>query len=135
MKDLNSVLIEGTIKGRPSIEVTKSGIKTCRFVIISTGYLWRVENRLMKEGELPEKTYKSNIEIEARDLLAEKTEKEASPGRSVRIVGMLKEIREKDISKLIVVAENIDFKPIYKDSVEPEKSVTPAKQKKKTKLS
>lgn len=59
------------------------------------------------------------FEIEAYGKVAEYCEKYTTKGRGVRVVGRLKQNRWKDsdgknVSKVFVVAEHLEYKPIFK---------------------
>ena len=107
MNNLNSVLLEGNLTRDPESTVTKGWTTLCTFTI-------GVNRRYKKEGEQKEEV--SFFEIETWGRLAENCFEYLSKGRGVRIVGRLKQARwendEKSFSKVVIVAEHVEFKPV-----------------------
>jgi len=108
MNDLNSIILEGTVVDDP-VTITDSGKVTCRFYVGSKRYYKR-NDEMVKDV--------STIEVECRGKLAQTCSEILKKGRGVRICGYLKQELEdfdgKDISKVYIVAENIEFKPEHK---------------------
>jgi len=107
MNDLNSVLLEGNLTRDPESTVTKGWTTLCTFTI-------GVNRRYKIEGEQKEEA--SFFEIETWGRLAENCFEYLSKGRGVRVVGRLKQSRwetdGKSYSKVVIVAEHVEFKPV-----------------------
>lgn len=110
MNPLNSILLEGNIVREVTAHETPKGTPVCQFSIASNrGY--RTENG----------TYDKEVsffDVEAWGNLAAISEKNCIKGRGVRVVGRLKQGRwkaedGKTHSKITVVAEHIEFKPVF----------------------
>ncbi len=109
MNMLNSIIIEGTVstKPEPTKDVYAFGIACDRYYKNANG-----ENQ--KET--------SCFDVVTYGAMAEIANKECQVGRGVRIVGRLKQTVEtgsdgKHLSKVVVVAEHIEFKPMAKTAV------------------
>ena len=107
MNNLNSVLIEGTINGKPEIK-TKDGIMTCVFYAASN----RIGNRFEKET--------SFFKVETTGKLAEIMMAKGHDGRGIRIVGRLKQNWWKDDDKelqseIVIIPEHVEFTPEFKN--------------------
>lgn len=111
MNALNSILIEGNVVRDPIVKETPRGTAVCNFSIAS--------NRYFKQNdEFEEET--SFFDVESWGKLAESCGKGCLKGRGVRVVGRLKQERwtaadGKNVSKVKVVAEHVEFKPQFKD--------------------
>ena len=104
MNNLNSLIIEGIVESNPVITISKKGTPICSFTLIS--------KRMFKEdGVLQEDTVTVTIETWAR--LAELCGEHCTKGRSIRIVGRLKQNMTN--GNVGVIAEHIGFKPIAKN--------------------
>ncbi len=106
MNTLNSIILEGTVS--TLVEPVKD---TFTFSIISE------RNYKNAAGEIQTET--SSFEIVTYGQLAEIANKQCQLGRGVRIVGRLKQTQWADSdgkkwSKVIVIAEHIEFKPMPK---------------------
>lgn len=99
MNDLNSILIEGTIIKDVEF-VDKEESTFCIFTLASNHYLEK-NNKVEKETTL--------VNIKAWSILAEHCHKMGHKGRSVRVVGHLKQD-----NTLIIEAEHIEFRPFNK---------------------
>jgi single-strand DNA-binding protein len=109
MNNLNSVLIEGNLVRDPKFTTTPKGIPVCTFSIASNRF-YRSDDGLEKEV--------SYFDIETWGKLAETCQKLGHKGRSVRVVGRLKQDRwtdsyDKPHSKVIIVAEHVEFRPEF----------------------
>lgn len=115
MNGINQVIVEGNVVRQPE---KRPGVSfdVCSFPI--------AVNRSMKmpDGKISEEVY--FFDVDAFGNIAESTCKYAVKGRGIRIVGRLKQSRWKDSdgkshNKTKIVAEHIDYKPMYKrnDSV------------------
>jgi single-strand DNA-binding protein len=113
MNHLNSILIEGNLARDPEFRKTAQSVAICAFAIASVRYS-------KQEGELKKEV--SYFEVKAYSKLAEFV-RLVRKGRGVRVVGRLQQERRADDdgrqhSKVIIVAEHIDFRP----ETEPEKN-------------
>ncbi len=107
MKHLNSVILEGNCVRDPQVTITSHGKTLCTFSIANSRYYKSNENFVEDVSFIDVQTWGKWAEI-----VSEKCKK----GRGVRIVGRLKQLRwhdsnNKTRSKIIVLAEHIDFKP------------------------
>jgi len=107
MNNLNSILIEGNLVKEPVTRTTNKGTATCTFTIAS--------NRFYKQESGFEKEV-SYFDVETWAKLAESCQAKGSKGRGVRVVGRLKQDRwngsdGKSRSKVIIVAEHVEFRP------------------------
>ena len=102
MNSLNSVLIEGVLVTDPC----PCDDYICHFIIVS--------DRFYKEVETIEKE-SSYFSIKAIGRLGEKCLSDLKKGRGVRVVGRLKQ--DGNAGQVIIVAEHVEFKPIYTEDV------------------
>ena len=107
MNALNSIILEGNAK--PLTHSTSvNGVLLCTFPVDSE------RNYRDASGELH--TEVSTFDIECWGNIAESAEKCVKDGRGVRIVGRLKQnkwtVDGKEYSKVVVLAENLEFKPV-----------------------
>ena len=115
MHNLNSLIIEGNVVRDPVVKATPKGTPLCMFSIAS--------NRFFKqEDQTTQETSFFDVETWAR--LAELCGENCTKGRGVRVVGRLKQDRwvgtdGKRYSKIKVVAEHIEFKPLFKNGKRP----------------
>lgn len=120
MNSLNSILIEGNVVRDPIIKETPRGSTVCSFSIAS--------NRFYKQDDGFEQET-SFFEVESWSKLAESCSKNCGKGRGVRVVGRLKQDRwvgsdGKNFSKIKVIADHVEFKPRFKNSVTDSKTET-----------
>lgn len=109
MNALNSIILEGNL--------TKDGeLKNTSFSVCS---LSLAVNRYYKnkDGDFIEEV--SFFDVECFGKMAEVAEKNAKKGRGIRVVGRLKQDRWTDengktFSKVKIIAEHIDYKPMFK---------------------
>jgi single-strand DNA-binding protein len=111
MNNLNSILIEGVLKTDPLYRFTAKGTPVCTFSIVSNRYS-RTDNNLQEEA--------SFFNIEAWSKLADMCNEKGHKGRGLRVVGRLKEDRwtgsdGKQHSKVVIVAEHVEFRPEVKE--------------------
>lgn len=109
MNNLNSLIIEGNVVKTGILEEPKPGLKMCLFPV--------AVNRWYKNRDGEGVSEVSFFDIETWGKMAEYCEKKATKGRGIRVVGRIKQNRWKDQnnkwnSKVYVVAEHIEFKPI-----------------------
>ncbi|UTC93188.1 single-stranded DNA-binding protein [Treponema denticola] len=110
MKMLNSIILEGRMTNKPVLKVTPKGTALCVFSIATN---WNYQ----KDNEFVQETSFFNVEAWAR--LAEQCEQYGIKGRSVRVVGRLKQDRwtgsdGKNYSKVKIIAEHLEFKSFIK---------------------
>ena len=108
MNALNSILIEGNVVSDAIVRETPNGSLVCNFSIASNRFY-------KKDDEIEQET--SYFEIETWGKLAESCGKGCLKGRGARIVGRIKQNRwtdseGKNQSKIIVIAEHVEFKPV-----------------------
>jgi single-strand DNA-binding protein len=110
LNNLNSIIIEGNLVRDPLLKATPNGHMVCSFSVAS--------NRFFKQGEQTEKEV-SYFDIETWAKLAQTCGDTLKKGRGVRVVGRLKQDRWEDPngktqSRLKIIAEHVEFKPIFK---------------------
>jgi single-strand DNA-binding protein len=110
MNNLNSILIEGNITRDPMSRQTPRGVCVTTFPIASSRY-YRGDAGLEKDV--------SYFDIESWGKLAEVIVAQGKKGQCVRIVGRLRQDRwegsdERTHSRIIVVAEHVEFRPEFK---------------------
>jgi single-strand DNA-binding protein len=120
MNNLNSLIIEGTLVKDPDLSQTAKGLPVCSFAIANDRYFKR-DNELEKET--------SYFNIQAFGKMADQCKKDGYEGRGVRAVGRLKQERWENaegqkLSRVIVVAEHIEFRPEMVRQPSPEKTHT-----------
>jgi single-strand DNA-binding protein len=118
MNNLNSILIEGSLVRDPVCKTTAKGTAICSFSIVS--------NRYFKQGGNTEKET-SFFDVETWAKLAEACGQLGRKGTGVRVVGRLKQSRwdgpgGNARSKVIIVAEHVEFSPSQAATGESEKS-------------
>lgn len=111
MNDLNSLLIEGNLTQDPGLKYTTKGTALCTMSI--------AVHRNYKSGD-ENKQETSFLDIESWGRIAEACGQHLSKGRGVRVVGRIKQERWEQEgssrSKVIIVAEHIEFKPVRQES-------------------
>lgn len=116
MNNLNSILLEGNLVRDPQLSQTPKGTSVCTFSVASNRYL-KQETGYQEEV--------SFFDVETWAKLAEVCGETLTKGRGVRVVGRLKQDRWKDTegsphSKVKIVAEHVEFRPVFKDRKEGE---------------
>jgi single-strand DNA-binding protein len=116
MNNLNSILIEGTLTRDPMTRQTAKGTTVCNFSLAS--------NRFFKQNNGLEKEV-SFFDVETWAKLAESCGNLGRKGRGVRVVGHLRQDRwnsedGKARSKVVIVAEHVEFRPDFKKRNEDE---------------
>ena len=111
MNNLNSLIIEGNLVRDPVLAEPVPGFKKCLFTI--------GVNRFYKNRNNQDVNEASFFDVEAYGNMAEYCGEKAKKGRGVRVVGRLKQDTWKDsngksASKVYVVAEHIEYKPVKK---------------------
>ncbi len=109
MQQLNSLIIEGNVVRDPELRETPKGTSVCNFSLAS--------NRSYKAGTSYEKEV-SFFSVEAWGKMADIAAQNCPKGRGVRVVGRLKQGRwtgsdGKNYSRVFIVAEHIEYKPIF----------------------
>jgi single-strand DNA-binding protein len=116
MNNLNSILIEGNLTRDPDLKASPKGTPLCTFSIAT--------NRYFKQDSGTEKEV-GYFNVETWGRLAESAGNQGRKGRGVRVVGRLKQERWTDRegktqSKVVIVAEYIEFRPEFKKEREAE---------------
>ncbi len=112
MNAMNQIIIEGNVVRQPQLRETPRGKKVCVMPIAVNHYYKDNSGKYVDEvGYFDIETW--------GEKYAPYVEKYALQGRGVRIVGRLKQDRWKDAdgknySKVKIIAEHIDFKPVKK---------------------
>lgn len=114
MNDLNSVLLEGNLARDPVLTTTPKGTPVCNFTVAS--------HVMYKKNEEQQKET-SFFNVETWSKLAENCAEYLTKGRGVRVVGRIKQDRWADgegnpHSRVKIVAEHVEFRPMRKKSVE-----------------
>ena len=112
MNSLNSILVEGNLTRDPELKATPKGTPVCSFSVAS--------NRFYKQDQEYQKEV-SFFDVETWAKLAESCAEYLEKGRGVRVVGRLKQDRWQDQegnprSKVKIVAEHVEFKPVFTKS-------------------
>lgn len=108
MNNLNSILVEGNLVQDPVLKTTTKGTTVCTFSIASNRFFSGSGGEAEKEV--------SFFDVETWARLAENCNNIGKKGRGVRVVGRLKQERwvssdGKQNSKIVIVAEHVEFKP------------------------
>ena len=124
MNSLNSILLEGNLVRDPESKTLSTGTQVCNFTLAS--------DRFYKQNESLEKEV-SYFDVEAWSRLGLTCAQNLKKGRGVRVVGRLKQDRWNDPegksrSRVMIVAEHVEFKPIKKDSPEQMEEAEPVAQ-------
>ena len=111
MNQLNSLIVEGNLVRDAVLTEPAAGFKKCTF---SVGV-----NRYYKNRENIDTNEVSFFDVEAYGKMAEYCVDKAKKGRGVRVVGRLKQDTWKNnegktVSRVFVVAEHIEYKPMKK---------------------
>jgi single-strand DNA-binding protein len=115
MNNLNSILIEGNLIRDPLLKTTAKGTAICTFSIASNRY-FKQDSDLEKEV--------SYFDVQSWSKLAETCHNLGHKGRGARVVGRLKQERwngpdGKTQSKVVIVAEHVEFRPDFVRENEP----------------
>jgi len=124
LNSLNSILLEGNLVRDPESKTLSTGTQVCNFTLAS--------DRFYKQNESLEKEV-SYFDVEAWSRLGLTCAQNLKKGRGVRVVGRLKQDRWNDPegksrSRVMIVAEHVEFKPIKKDSPEQMEEAEPVAQ-------
>lgn len=121
MNNLNSTILEGNAVRKPELKKTVNGKDLCIFSIaVGRSY------KNSKGGYDNEVSY---FDVETYGKLAEFCANATEKGRGIRVVGRLKQHRWKNTdgkssSKIYVVAEHVEFKPLKKNNSAENKSIS-----------
>ncbi len=120
MNCLNSIIIEGNLVRDPLLKTTPNGHQVCSFAVAT--------NRSFRQNDQFEKEV-SFFDVETWSKLAQTCGEVLRKGRGVRVVGRLKQDRWEDasgksMSKIKIVAEHVEFKPVFKRDDEREEATT-----------
>lgn len=119
MNNLNSIILEGNCVRDVVISNPSEGFTKAVFSIGVNRYYKNRNNEDVNEA--------SFFDIECYGKMAEFTQNKAVKGRGIRIVGRLKQDTWKDAdgklkSRVYVVAEHIEYKPIKKEDTTAQQS-------------
>jgi len=123
MNQLNSIILEGNLCKDAVIEEPTPGFKVSRFAIGVNRWYMNSNNEGVSEV--------SYFDIEAYGKMAEYCVLKGKKGRGIRVVGRLKQNTWKDDegkfhSKVFVVAEHLEYRPVTQNEEETEdKKVSP----------
>ncbi|GHU63537.1 hypothetical protein FACS189445_6770 [Spirochaetia bacterium] len=111
MNNLNSVIEEGVLLEKPTFQSTPQAKPSCTFTIASNRF-YRIKGKIEKEV--------SHFDVEAFGKVAENAHHFGQEGRGVRVVGRLQQktwtdSKGKGQSKIIIVAEHVEFRPKLED--------------------
>ncbi|MCK5154253.1 MAG: single-stranded DNA-binding protein [Spirochaetales bacterium] len=109
MNSLNSILMEGNLTKDPELKETAKGTKVCTFTVASNRYYKKDDEQQQEVSFFP---------VEVWAGLAESCNQYLKKGRGVRVVGRIKQDRWKDQDdknheKFKIVAEHVEFKPLF----------------------
>ena len=124
MNQLNSLILEGNLVRDAVLSEPAPGFKKCLFTM--------GVNRFYKNRKNEDVNEASFFDVEAYGKMAEYCSERAKKGRGVRVVGRLKQDTWKDdagksLSKIYVVAEHIEYKPVKKTEEAAEKQTVEVK--------
>lgn len=120
MNNLNSLIIEGNLSRDPVLREPTQDFKVCSFPI--------AVNRWYKNKKGTGEEEVSYFDVETYGKMAEICKNKLKVGNGVRVVGRLKQNRWEDSetgktkSSIYVIAEHIEFKPVFNPSTKNEKS-------------
>lgn len=126
MNQLNSLILEGNLTRDAALTEPAPGFKKCMFAI--------GVNRYYKSKENTDVSEVSFFDVETYGKMAEICENKAKKGRGVRVVGRLKQDswknnEGKSCSRVYVVAEHVEFRPVKKTEEETAKeTAAPVKE-------
>jgi single-strand DNA-binding protein len=112
MNNLNSILIEGNLVRDPVFKTTEKGTPVCNLTIAT--------NRFFRQNLEKEVSF---FDVEAFSNLAEDCHNQGYKGRSVRVIGRLKQNRwtnaeGKPCSRIYIIAEHIEYRPDFNEQNE-----------------
>ena len=111
MNGMNQIILEGNVVRTPLVKDTPRGNRVCSLPIaVNRSYKGQDGNDIREVGY---------YDIEAwGEKMSNSIEKCCWKGRGVRVIGRLKQNRwrtadGKQMTKVVVVAEHLDFKPVF----------------------
>lgn len=109
MNNINCLIVEGNITHNPEFKTTAHGYPVCRLPIAVNHYYKKANS----DEYVDEVSY---FDVETFGKLAEICAKFSQKGRGVSVVGRIKQNRwkndeGKNISRVTIVAEKVEFKP------------------------
>ncbi|MDR2742362.1 MAG: single-stranded DNA-binding protein [Treponema sp.] len=109
MNNLNSILLEGELAGKPDCQSDKKGNPVCRFTLASSRF-FKTDNGMEKET--------CCLDIETTGKLALQCKQNGREGRGARVVGRLKQEHSRNaeglpVARILVVAEYVEFRPTW----------------------
>ena len=114
MDQLNSIIIEGNLTRDPKLSTTPTRKSVCNFEIGN--------NRIFKNAVSETVKEVSFFSITCWGKLAESCNSYLETGRSVRVVGRIKQERwqldNRPHSQVVVIAEHVEFGPANKKVIE-----------------
>ncbi len=115
LSNLNSIILEGNLTRDPTLKPMANGHTLCCFSVAS--------NRYYKQDEQTEQET-NFFDVDTWSRLAQTCGEVLKKGRGVRVVGRLKQDRwvdanGKNQSKVKIVAEHVEFKPVPKREGQP----------------
>jgi len=127
MNNLNSILIEGNLVKDPILRSTAKGTQVCSMRLASNRFYKQDNQSPNFEKEV------SFFDVEIWAKLAEICYTKGRKGRGVRVVGRLKEDRwngaeGKQHSRILIVAEHVEFRPEFKKDEKPVMETVAAEQ-------
>lgn len=122
MNQLNSIILEGHLVKDSVLSEPVSGFKVCKFSIGVNRFYINKNNEGVEEV--------SYFDVETYNHSAEICQQKGKKGRGIRVVGRLKQDTWKDsdgklASRVYVVAEHIEYKPVFQKNP-PQKSEAPS---------
>ena len=109
MNELNSVIIEGTIK-EVSFPDLPNGKTVAKCTLINKRLIRNSNGETVDDSEI--------FDFEAWGALADFLKTHGNINRGVRVVGRLKRNHWENNTKVVIVAEHIDFKPFVEETEE-----------------
>jgi single-strand DNA-binding protein len=114
MNNLNSIILEGNLTQEAECRETSKGTALCH-LSVAVNRWFKQEGSMVKEV--------SFFDVQTWGKLAQSCEQLGHKGRGVRVVGRIKQDRwidtnGKNCSKVVIVAEHVEFKPEMQQSTE-----------------
>ena len=118
MNNLNSILLEGNLTTDPELKDLKT-TKLCTFSV-ATNWYYKQDDKYVQEV--------SYFNVTCWGKLAGICKEYLKKGRGVRVIGRIKQERWEEgsdepgsttvikKSKVVIMAENVEFKPVFKEN-------------------
>jgi single-strand DNA-binding protein len=116
MNSLNSIILEGNVIRPPQIQETSKGTPICKLRIAVSRWYKSLNGEVQNEI--------SYFDVDTWGALAKTCSETCENGRGVRVVGRLKQERWQDEStgknrsRETIVAEHIEFKPNFSNTLQ-----------------